>query len=493
MNLHDLLKKIDIPFAVVRQGDGREINKIAYDSRKIEADDLFVAMNGIKADGMAYIQHALENGAAAVATERMPENIPAHIMVIVTPDTRAFLSALSSVWWGSPDKSLHLIGVTGTNGKTTTTKLIKWLWESNGTKSGLIGTINNMAGGKVLPATHTTPESWELFEILSMMQEESCKNVVMEVSSHALKQGRVADCHYDAAVFTNLTQDHLDYHGSFNDYLESKLKLFRMIKAEQGRYKYAVVNMDDALASRFIEACSVELWTYGVNPESRIVIKNYSIKVDGTYFTIGYDGTDYDIYTPLTGKFNIYNTLNAVCVGLAEGMSMESIIECMKHSPQVAGRFERVDEGQDYTVIVDYAHTPDGLINVLSTARELNPKRIITVFGCGGDRDKTKRPIMGGISAQYSNFSIITSDNPRTESPDAIIAQIEEGMKAHNGKYTVQSNRREAIETAISMAGTGDIVLVAGKGHEDYQLINGQVLHFDDKEVVREAVIKRGI
>ena len=493
MNLHTLLEKINIPFTVVRQGDGREINKIAYDSRKVEAGDLFIALKGIKEDGMKYIPHALENGAAAVAAERMPENIPGHIMIIVTPDARAFLSALSSAWWGHPDRSLHMIGVTGTNGKTTTTKLIKWLWESNGTKSGLIGTINNMAGGKVLPATHTTPESWELFEILSMMQEEACKNVVMEVSSHALKQGRVADCHYDGAIFTNLTQDHLDYHGSFDDYLESKLKLFRMLTPEQGRNKYAVVNMDDALAPCFIEACRVEPWTYGMNTEARIVIKDYRVKVEGTYFTIAYAGADYDIYTPLNGKFNIYNTLNAVCVGLAEGMSMESIIECMKHSPQVAGRFERVDEGQDYTVIVDYAHTPDGLINLLSTVRELNPARIITVFGCGGDRDKTKRPIMGGISAQYSDFSIITSDNPRTEFPDAIIAQIEEGMKAHNGKYAVQANRREAIEAAVNMAGTGDIVVIAGKGHENYQLINGQVLHFDDKEVVREAVIKRGI
>ncbi|MCL2816790.1 MAG: UDP-N-acetylmuramoyl-L-alanyl-D-glutamate--2,6-diaminopimelate ligase [Clostridiales bacterium] len=491
MRLTELLSSLRETAEITGFSGDLEINGIAYDSRRVEPGYLFVAIPGSRQDGHDHIPQALLRGAAALVTERLPQGVPDGVCVILTKDSRRAMAVLSSVWWGRPDLKMRLVGVTGTNGKTTTSKLIKWLWESGGAKSGIIGTINNMAGGKVIPSTHTTPESFELFELLAMMGNEGCKNVVMEVSSHALKQGRVDACHFDGAVFTNLTQDHLDYHAGFGDYLESKLRLFGMILPENGKNKYCVVNIDDPLAERFAQACRVDLWTYGAGEGASLLLKDCQIAACGTVFDFCHAGKTYRAESPLVGKFNVYNTLAAMAVGLAEGLDVNGMIEAVRYSPQVPGRFQRVDEGQDFSVIVDYAHTPDGLLNVLATLRGLNPRRVIAVFGCGGDRDSGKRPLMGRIAGQYADFCVATSDNPRTEDPIAIMLQIEEGLKQASKDYALEADRREAISLAIGMAGPGDVVVIAGKGHEDYQIIGTERLRFDDAEVAGEILSAR--
>ncbi|MGI5892433.1 MAG: UDP-N-acetylmuramoyl-L-alanyl-D-glutamate--2,6-diaminopimelate ligase [Bacillota bacterium] len=492
MKLGEILAYLGGSVQAVRADDTRlEITGIAYDSRKVMPGYLFVAISGLKVDGHDYIDQAIKKGAAVILLEHPVDSIPHHVPVIISADSRKTMSLLASLWWGLPDRRLRVIGVTGTNGKTTTTKLIKWLLESAGQKSGLIGTINNQSGAKILPSTHTTPESLELFELMSIMEEENCQNVIIEVSSHALKQGRVYGCNFDGVVFTNLTQDHLDYHATWEDYRDSKVELFKMVQKQPDQVKYAVINIDDPAAQSFIEATQVDIWTYGMKEGATLRIKDYHFSASGTKFTVAYQGQDYYISIPLIGKFNIYNASAAVAVALAEGFALDSIIKDLALVPQVAGRFELIDEGQDFKVVVDYAHTPDGLLNVLLAAKELNPRHLICVFGCGGDRDRTKRPIMGRIAAQKSDFVIVTSDNPRTEDPFAIIAEVEVGVKDADGRYLLEENRRAAIEAAIKMAQKDDLIMIAGKGHEDYQLVKGDILHFDDREVARELLKER--
>ncbi len=473
---------------------------IAYDSRKVKKDYVFYAMSGVKTDGHQYIPQAIANGAVAIVVERPigeAFSIPAHVTVILCREIRLALGHTAAYFYDFPDRFLRLIGVTGTNGKTTTTNLIKWIFECFGQKTGLIGTIENKVGDLVLPASHTTPESLELFELLHEMKSSACRNVVMEVSSHGLKQGRVAQCHFDGAVFTNLTQDHLDYHLTFEDYLASKNILFSMVVPDEKINRYGIVNIDDPASRSFMDCSQVPVYTYGMNDMAMVRAVDYRIASYGTVFRLLVKmkpediGIEKEVKMPLIGKFNIYNCLAAICVGLAEGLDLDGIIVAMEKVPQVAGRFELVDEGQDFSVVVDYAHSPDGLLNVLSSAKELNPTRIITVFGCGGDRDKTKRPIMGKLAGSYSDIAIITSDNPRTEEPMDIICQVEQGTKSVTANYYVEENRRKAIALAIKLANPGDMIVIAGKGHENYQLVKGQVLHFDDRETARELISER--
>ncbi|NMA13806.1 MAG: UDP-N-acetylmuramoyl-L-alanyl-D-glutamate--2,6-diaminopimelate ligase [Clostridia bacterium] len=477
-------------FGVQAEGDlNKIITGIQYDSRKIKPGDIFVCIKGLKSDGHDYIPQAVENGAAALLVEHPISTEFSSITQIVVNDTRKALALFSSYWFGFPSRKLRMIGVTGTNGKTTTTHLIKGLLEIKKQRVGLIGTIHNLVGDEELPATHTTPESLELTELLDRMVKMNSRTVVMEVSSHALKQNRVAGCEFDVGVFTNLTQDHLDYHPTWEDYLNSKLILFsRLGQGEKGTAKYAVVNADDQASGRFIKAAQVPVWTYGINNNAMIKASNVSITSKGTKFLLTTPQEKVNLSVPLTGMFNVSNILAAVSVGLGEGLTIPDIAGCLSQAPQVAGRFEQVREGQPFSVIVDYAHTPDGLENILATAREITSKRLITVFGCGGDRDQGKRPIMGEISGRYSNYSIVTSDNPRTEDPEKITAQIEKGISQVTRDYRVVLNRRQAIIEAISMGLPGDTIVIAGKGHETYQLVNGEVLHFDDREVAREAL-----
>jgi UDP-N-acetylmuramoyl-L-alanyl-D-glutamate--2,6-diaminopimelate ligase len=467
-----------------------EISGLAYDSRKVKDGNIFVAIPGAQFDGHDFATSAVEQGAAVLLGER--EMRVGATPYIVVPDSRRALAALAAAYYNYPDRRLRLIGVTGTNGKTTTTHMIKWLLEAAGHKAGLVGTINNLAGDKVLPATHTTPESLELFQLFTLMEQEGCDYLVIEASSHALAQGRVSACNFAAAVFTNLTQDHLDYHGDLENYAQAKATLFRQLDPAAGANRYGVINIEDSHAFFFAEACQAPVLTYSSREQGAdLRLLQYATSRNGMDFTLTYQDKLYKVHTPLIGKFNIYNSMAAMAVALAEGLTMEQIIEALACAPQVAGRFELVDEGQDFLVIVDYAHTPDGLKNLLNSAEKLDPRRLLTVFGCGGNRDTGKRPIMGRLAGAISDVAIITSDNPRFEDPNAIISEIEVGIRGVCNNYLVEPDRAKAIELAISMAEPGDMVVLAGKGHEDYQILGDQKIHFDDRETAREIIRRR--
>ncbi len=464
----------------------KEVSLIAYDSRKVQPNSIFVAIPGGTYDGHNFIADALAKGAVALVVEQIPADIASDIIIIQTKDSRRMLGRLVAAYYGHPEQELRMIGVTGTNGKTTTTHLIKFLLENSGIKTGLIGTIHNLAGQKVLPPDLTTPESLELFSMLAIMRAEDCRAVVMEVSAHGLEQGRSDACDFSAAIFTNLSQDHLDYFGSLEKYLASKTLLFSQLNYTPHSPKYGVVNIDDPTSISFVEACQAPLWTYGSDAAATLRLINYQSTVGGSVFTVHYEGQDYQITTPLIGKFNIYNALAALCCLLAEGLPFEQLIKSLAKVPQVPGRFEIVDCGQNFTAVVDYAHTPDGLENVLNAARQLEPKRLISVFGCGGNRDSGKRPIMGRIGAQLSDVAIITTDNPRHEDPLLIIDEVKQGIEEIGLKnYLVEADRAKAIAMALNMAEAGDLVLIAGKGHEDYQILGSEKIYFDDREQVR--------
>ncbi|MDD3653334.1 MAG: UDP-N-acetylmuramoyl-L-alanyl-D-glutamate--2,6-diaminopimelate ligase [Desulfotomaculaceae bacterium] len=465
------------------------IQGVAYDSRLVRPGYLFVAIKGLKFDGHDYVQQALVQGAGAVVIEREVAMPPGTAWALV-PDTRSALARLSACFFGFPSTRLKMIGVTGTNGKTTTTNLISAVLSASGQKMGLIGTIFNRVGEHILPVKHTTPESADLQKLLADMVNEGVQTCVMEVSSHALALHRVDGCEFDLAVFTNLSQDHLDFHCNMENYLEAKLRLFSglTVPGRKGSVKYAVVNADDPAADRFSLAAGKSVYTFGVMNPADVRAMDISVDSRGTSFTaIGKWGRCF-LNLQLTGLFNVYNVLAAFTATAALGVPVEIIKEALENIQGVPGRFERIDAGQDFTVIVDYAHTPDGLENTLKTARQIAGGRLLLVFGCGGDRDRTKRPIMGSIAAKYSDFQVITSDNPRTEDPVQIIKDIEVGFQplAGKGSYIIEQDRRKAIQLAVSEAKPGDVVIIAGKGHEDYQIIGLQKHPFDDR---REALV----
>ncbi|MCL1817157.1 MAG: UDP-N-acetylmuramoyl-L-alanyl-D-glutamate--2,6-diaminopimelate ligase [Clostridiales bacterium] len=466
-----------------------EVAGIVYDSRKVEPGFLFVAIAGAQIDGHTYIDAAVAAGAIAIVAEQLPECLKTEVALILTQDSRRLLGRLAAAYYGHPEQELRLIGVTGTNGKTTTTYLIQFLLETAGVRTGLIGTVHYQAGQKVLPATHTTPESLELFELFALMRAEGCRAVVMEVSSHALSQGRTDCCDFSGAVFTNLTQDHLDYHGSMEAYCQAKTWLFTSLKHSSHKPAYGIVNSDDLFAGFFMEAGDAALsWTYGSSDSAVLRLIDYQIGINGSSFRLQYKGSIYQAQMPLIGKYNVYNALAALTCVLAEGLDLSECLSSLARAPQIPGRFELVKAGQNFTVAVDYAHTPDGLENVLKAARELNPKCLICVFGCGGNRDNAKRPLMGRIAAMLSDIAIITTDNPRFEDPLIIINQIEQGAKEITSGYLIEPDRAKAIQLAINKAEQGSLVIIAGKGHEDYQMIQGVKHHFDDREQARRAI-----
>ncbi len=464
----------------------QDIKDLVYDSRKAERGCLFAAIVGEKADGHQYIDNALAAGAAVILAQNR-KACPAGAPLILVKDTRRSLAKIAAAFYGYPDHRLRLIGVTGTNGKTTVTNLIRWILQENGRPCGLIGTIENQLGQRVLPSLNTTPESVEFYQMLREMEQNHCQAAVAEISSHALSQGRVDACFFRGAIFTNLTQDHLDYHVTMDRYRACKVKLFSMV-GQAGEDGYGVVNVDDPSAADFAEACAAPLWTYGVQQGATLRLLSYTSQNDGSRFDFRYEGRVYHAYVPLIGKFNIYNALAATATALAEGIGMDETLEALARAPQVPGRFELIDCGQKFMVVVDYAHTPDGLENVLRAARELSPRRLISVFGCGGNRDNAKRPIMGRIAGSLSDVAIITSDNPRFEEPMAIIEQIERGIKEVCTNYLVEASRADAIAMALKLAEPGDMVVIAGKGHEDYQIVGDTKQHFDDRETVRQIL-----
>ncbi|MGD1046095.1 MAG: UDP-N-acetylmuramoyl-L-alanyl-D-glutamate--2,6-diaminopimelate ligase [Bacteroidota bacterium] len=469
-----------------------EIGRVQYDSRKIQRGDCFVAIKGTAYDGHTFIQPAMNQGAKVVVLqddEVLPDPLCMHagVIKVVVPDSRKALALMSSNYFNHPSKKLRLVGITGTNGKTTTSYLVKAILEAGGEKVGLVGTIEYKIGEHIIPATHTTPESLELNELFASMVENNCTSVSMEVSSHALDQSRVYGLDFDVGVFTNLTQDHLDYHATIENYFEAKKILFAYLKP----LSYAVINHDDRWGAQLLDSIDAKKISYGINSRADIFAKEVNLSINGTTLVVNNGQEECTVSTPLIGMFNVYNVLAAYATGMALGLPQEQILTGIKNLKNVRGRFECITSPAGWTAIVDYAHTPDALENCLKTIHDVLPQKnrghIITVFGAGGDRDKTKRPMMGRIAGDNSDLVIVTSDNPRTEAPEAIIDDIMRGIIRH-ASVLREVDRQTAIERAIKCAQRDDVILIAGKGHEDYQIIGKEKKHFSDREVVEKLL-----
>ena len=444
-----------------------EINAITCDSRKAETGSMFVCISGTAVDGHNFAAAALEKGAAVILCER-DLGLPRQI---ITPVGRTAWATLSANWFGHPADRLHLVGVTGTNGKTTTACLLKSILEAAGHTVGLIGTIQNMIGDRIVPTAHTTPDTYDLQSLFALMVAEGCEYCVMEVSSHALDQDRVGCCTFDAAVFSNLTQDHLDYHGTMENYMLAKKKLFSIAK-------HGIINADDAWSAQISDGLTCPISFYSAKDDrAQFVAKNICHKPDGVRFElIGADRIG-RVHLHIPGQFSVYNGMAAAACAITLGIDFDTVVRALCEAVGVKGRAEIVPTNQNFTVVIDYAHTPDGLENICRTMKECCAGRLITVFGCGGDRDRTKRPKMGAIAAELSDIAVVTSDNPRSEDPTAIIERIE--------------NRVDAIHWAVQNAKEGDTVLLAGKGHETYQILSTGTIHLDEREVVADALLAR--
>lgn len=474
MKLSQLLKGIEVSGGYI----DAEITDVTQDSRNITKGCLFVCIKGNTFDGHSAAAQALQKGAAAVLVER-DLGLDAQV---ITPNTRAVYSAVCANFFGRPAKRLRLVGITGTNGKTTTAFLIKQILDSLGKKTGLIGTVQNMVGSEVYPAKFTTPDPYELQSLFALMVKAGCDFCVMEVSSQALAQGRVNGIEFEVGAFTNLTQDHLDYHKTFENYFAAKRLLFESCRT-------AVTNADDPHGLAITNGLACKTVSYAVNTNNAdFVAKNVRFKTTGVDYDLVCDDIA-RVRCPIPGRFSVYNSLCAAAVCVTLGFELHSVIASLETSHGVKGRIEVVPTpGTDYTVIIDYAHSPDGLDNIISSLREIATGRIVTVFGCGGDRDKTKRPKMGKIAAELSDYCVVTSDNPRSEDPSAIINDILEGMKGVSTPFTVVENRKEAIRFAMENAKKNDIILLAGKGHETYQILPTGTIHFDEREAVRDIL-----
>ncbi|TXK72091.1 UDP-N-acetylmuramoyl-L-alanyl-D-glutamate--2,6-diaminopimelate ligase [Paenibacillus sp. N3.4] len=473
-----------------------EITGIEADSRKIKQGNLFLCIPGLTVDGHDYAPKAITLGAAALVTERVLD-LP--IPQLVVKDARYAMAALSAHFFGYPSKELKLIGITGTNGKTTSTYLIEKILRDQGFKTGLMGTIQMKIGDTYTEMERTTQEAVDLQRSFREMRNHQTDYCIMEVSSHALELGRVKGIHFRSAIFTNLSQDHLDYHKTMSAYEAAKGLLFSRLgngfSGHPNERQYAILNADDASSDTLGKLTSAQVITYGIHQACDVQARNIQITAQGTEFDLTSFAGQAHFRMKLVGKFNVYNALGAIASALAEGVPLDEIRHSLEGIAVVDGRMEVVNEGQPYLVLVDYAHTPDGLENALSTIREFAKGKIITVFGCGGDRDRTKRPLMGKVTSQYSDYLYVTSDNPRTEDPDKILADIVPGLIEANypqAQYELVVDRRKAIQKAIDRAGPEDVILIAGKGHETYQDIMGVKHDFDDRLVAKAAIRGRG-
>src|SRR5215469_4950957 len=468
----------------------RAVESIAYDSRRVQRNGLFVALRGEKSNGHDFIGQAIEKGATVIIGERAENSaLAGRATCVAVENTRNAMADLSARFYNFPARKLKLAGVTGTNGKTTTTFLIKHICEKAGVRCGLLGTVRYEIGERILPAARTTPESLDLQDLLSQIANAGCRAAAMEVSSHALAQERTRGLEWDTAVFTNLTQDHLDYHGTMENYFEAKAKLFAHLPHQQKKKKpVAIINIDDRYGQKLIERIDskVAIVTFGMGLHADFRASNCRMKFGGTSYQLDARGRSYLVRVPLIGRFNVANSIAAIAAANALGIGLREAILSLAKSPQVPGRLEMVPAKRQFQVFVDYAHTPDALLNVLKTLRELDPRRLIVVFGCGGDRDRQKRPLMAEMADRLADYSIITSDNPRKEEPNAIITEIEKGFRSN--RYEKIVDRTEAIDRAVALARPRDIVLVAGKGHENYQEFADYTIPFDDIQVARRAI-----
>lgn len=484
---------LQMAYGKMAQTEDITVGKITYDSRTVERGDLFVAIRGLKLDGHRFIEEAVNKGAHTVVLEddrTIPDSFFIHndVIKVLVEDSRRALAQLAANYYGHPSRKLRLIGVTGTNGKTTTTHLLKSILEAADEKVGLIGTIEYKIGEEVIPAVHTTPESLELNTLLDRMVNNSCRSAVMEVSSHALALERVYGLDFRLALFTNLTQDHLDLHGTMEAYFKAKKMLFDGLNERS----IAVTNLDDDRGLSIIASTKAKRVTYGIERQGDVRVENVKTGMDGISFHVKYDNRAMTVSSPLTGRFNLYNLLGATTSALALGVEPEEIQEGIENVKSVRGRFEQIPSAKGWMAIIDYAHTPDALKKTLEAIREMlrkdKPGKVITIFGCGGERDREKRPLMGRIASELSDVTIVTSDNPRNEDPDRIINEILQGVQ-NDAEVKRIVDRREAIHAGLDLAERGDVVLIAGKGHETYQVLGDKRIHFDDREVV-EAYLK---
>ncbi|SMD05935.1 UDP-N-acetylmuramoyl-L-alanyl-D-glutamate--2,6-diaminopimelate ligase [Sporomusa malonica] len=485
-----------LPDAVTHGRLDREITAVAHDSRKVVPGTLFVCLAGVHVDGHDFIEDAIKRGAVAVLVEKDVTTY-GDITIMKVDNTRAAMQAVVPYFFDYPGYNLRMIGVTGTNGKTTTTYLIRSILRQAGYKVGLIGTIQTLIDDKALPVKNTTPDVIELQSTLAEMVNSGMEYVVMEVSSHALALERVAGCEFDVGVFTNMTQDHLDFHQTFDNYIDAKAELFRRLSQPSSRKsgKTAVINFDDSAGEIMANNSACSVISYGIKCSAVLTADSIDVEAAGSSFSINGVFGIMSLKLGITGMFNVYNVLAAVGVALAEKVDPAIIKQALESFISVPGRFELVHAGQPFTVIVDYAHTPDGLENVLKTAKQFAKGRIIVVFGCGGDRDRTKRPIMGKLAAQYGDIVLATSDNPRSEDPEKILADIEVGIRdglssiaCSDKSYKITPDRRQAITQALQLAEPQDVILIAGKGHETYQILKDRTIDFDDRQVAREVI-----
>jgi UDP-N-acetylmuramoyl-L-alanyl-D-glutamate--2,6-diaminopimelate ligase len=489
VKLRDLLQGTEA--SVPESAQDLEIRQVACDSRKVQPRALFFALHGAKADGNEFIRDAVSRGATAIASEeRVPVAIPSSVAWIQMREARKALAVAAANFFGHPAEALQLVAVTGTNGKTTTTSLIDAIVKASGAKTGLFGTIAYHTPLGEYPAPNTTPESVDLQGFLAEVRDAGGKFGVLEASSHSLAMDRLWGCHFTAAVFTNLTREHMDYHKTFEDYFAAKKRLFEGTGA--GAPEVAVINTDDEYGKRLIGLAKKTV-TYGLENGADITTKKFQPTFNGLAFTAQTPNGKVQVASPLVGRINVYNILAAIGAAQALGFSSEIIEAGIRSLESVSGRFQRIDLGQPYFVVVDYAHTDDALENLIRTARELNPKgRIITLFGCGGGKDRTKRPVMGEVTGRLSDLTILSSDNPRTEDPLKIISDIIVGLQKTSGKYLIEPDREKAIGVAMDEARAGDIILLAGKGHENYQILADRTLEFDDRDMAQRTLRERG-
>ena len=474
MKLRDLLQDIPVISSTVKLDT--EIHEVCYDSRAVQPGDLFVAIRGFATDGHEYIGMALKKGAVAVVCQEAGKGIPA----IIVADTRAALADIAGNRFAHPSRKLKMIGVTGTNGKTTTTTLIKHILECQGYKVGLIGTNHNMIGDEIIPTERTTPESYELQALFARMVDAGCTHCVMEVSSHSLVLDRVRGVRFATGVFTNLTQDHLDFHQTMEAYREAKAKLFSI--SDKG-----VINLDDPVADKMLADAHCPCMTFSAEKDTAdLSAKNIVLGTSGVEFVAAEKGGIARVSLGIPGHFSVENALAAMGACLTLGISIEDCAHALGSAQGVKGRAEVVPTDTDYTMLIDYAHAPDGVSNILRTVRGFAKGRVIALFGCGGERDRTKRPIMGSIAAELSDYCIVTSDNPRTEEPQAIIDDILTGMQDAKVPVDVICDRVEAIHHAMDIAKAGDVIVLMGKGHETYQEINHVKHHMDEREIIAD-------
>jgi len=460
-------------------GEDVEVNELRYNSRKVEKGDVFCCVVGTFADGHKYAAQAVEAGAAALVVERQ---LDLDVPQILVENTRIAMAEMAAAYYGNPADEMVMVGITGTNGKTSTSYMLKSIAERMGKKVGLIGTIRNMIGDIIIDTERTTPESVDLQRILRQMKDEKVDVVIMEVSSHSLDQKRVHGITYDVGCFTNLTQDHLDYHKTFENYFAAKKLMFAQCEK-------AVINLDDSYAADMVAGVDIPVLTVGVREQADVTASEIDITTRGVQFDFNYRNVTSRFNVPIPGLFSVFNAMSAAGIALSLGWTLDSIKYGLEHMVSVSGRLEPLPTGKnEFTVLLDYAHTPDALENLLKTVRGFATGRVVTLFGCGGDRDHAKRPIMGEIAGRFSDFAIVTSDNPRSEDPMEIIASVEDGVKKSGCEYVVIENRREAIEYALKNANKNDVIILAGKGHENYQEINGGKQPFDEKEIVAEIL-----